>query len=104
MADRDVEKVVGRAKFVSTLRRVADAVEAGAPVRIQVAAKRFVVPAGAALSIEHEAESGEEELELQLKWTTEGAASSSKARSKNARRPSKKKRPSNAKQTKNSRG
>ena len=68
MADRDVERDVNRDQFVATLRRVADAVEEGEAVRIQVAGKRFTVPATAALSIEHEAEEGDEELELQLRW------------------------------------
>jgi amphi-Trp domain-containing protein len=68
MANRDVEAIRSRAKFVATLRRVADALEQGEPVRIQVAAKRFVVPAGAKLSIEHEVEGRDEELELQLSW------------------------------------
>lgn len=55
-------------EFVATLRRVADALESGQGVRIQVAGKRFTIPAGAALSIEHEADGGDEELELQLRW------------------------------------
>ena len=38
--------------------------------RIQVADERFTVPAQAPLSIEHEAEGGQEELELQPRWTT----------------------------------
>ncbi len=70
MADRDVERNCTRQSFVETLRRVADALEKGEGVRIQVAGKRFTVPADAALSIEHEAEGGEEELELQLRWRT----------------------------------
>lgn len=68
MADRDVERNVSREQFVAALRRVADAVEAGEGVRIQVAGKRFTVPADADLSIEHEADGGDEELELQLRW------------------------------------
>lgn len=68
MADRDVERNVNREQFVATLRRVADAIEGGEGVRIQVAGKRFTVPASAELSIEHEAEGGDEELELQLRW------------------------------------
>lgn len=68
MADRDVERAVTPQTFVTTLRRLADALEAGEPFRIQVANKRFTVPGDAELSIEHEAEGGEEELELQLKW------------------------------------
>lgn len=68
MADRDVERAVTPQTFVATLRRLADALEAGEPFRIQVANKRFTVPGDAELSIEHEAEGGEEELELQLRW------------------------------------
>lgn len=72
MADRDVERNVNKDTFVATLRRLADALEAGESFRIQVVKKRFTVPADAALSIEHEAEGGEEELELSLKWKTGG--------------------------------
>jgi amphi-Trp domain-containing protein len=72
MADRDVERDVSPAEFVATLRRVADAIESGEGVRIQVAGKRFTVPASAALSIEHESDGDDEELELQLRWRTGG--------------------------------
>lgn len=68
MADRDVESIRSTAQFVSTLRRVADALEGNEAVRIQVAGKRFLVPAQAELSIEHEVEGEHEELELQLRW------------------------------------
>ncbi len=69
MADRDVERDCPTERFVATLRRVADALEAGEPWRIQVAGKRFTVPVEAELSIEHEVSDGAEELELQLKWS-----------------------------------
>lgn len=68
MTDRDVERNCTTETFVETLRRLADALEAGEPFRIQVAGKRFTVPASATLSIEHEATGGDEELELQLRW------------------------------------
>ncbi len=68
MADRDVERDCPTDRFVATLRRVADALEAGEPWRIQVANQRFTVPVDATLSIEHEVSDGAEELELQLKW------------------------------------
>jgi amphi-Trp domain-containing protein len=74
MADRDVETIRSRAKFVQTLRRVADSIERAEPVRIQVAGKRLIIPDGALRSVEHEAAGGEEELELQLRWRSEGAA------------------------------
>ncbi len=69
MADRDVEKDVATSQFVDTLRRLADALEAGESFRIQVANARFTVPADASLVIEHEAEEGSEELALELQWT-----------------------------------
>jgi amphi-Trp domain-containing protein len=69
MTDRDVERNCTTETFVETLRRLADALEAGEPFRIQVAGKRFTVPASAELSIEHEAQAGDEELELQLRWS-----------------------------------
>jgi amphi-Trp domain-containing protein len=68
MGQRDVERIAQRDQFVAILRRVADAVETGQPVRIQVVGKRFTIPADAELSIEHEAGDGEEEVELQLRW------------------------------------
>lgn len=70
MSERDVERDISREEFVKTLRRLAEAIEQGGSFRIQVVNKRFTVPADAALSIEHEAEGGEEELELQLRWKT----------------------------------
>lgn len=73
MADRDVESIRSRAKFVETLRRVADAIERREPVRIQVASKRFLVPVDAELSIEHEVQAAAEELELQLRWRNDAA-------------------------------
>lgn len=68
MADRDVERDCSREYFVGVLRRLADALEQGESFRIQVVNKRFTVPADATLSVEHEAEEGNEELELQLRW------------------------------------
>lgn len=68
MAERDVERNCSTQEFITTLRRLADALERGEPFRVQVAGKRFTVPGVAALSIEHEADDDSEELELQLKW------------------------------------
>lgn len=68
MADRDVERTLSTADFVATLRRIADCLEGDETVRIQVLGKRFRVPKTASLSIEHEVEGDEEELELQLRW------------------------------------
>jgi amphi-Trp domain-containing protein len=73
MTERDVERNCTPEAFIATLRRIADALERGESFRVQVANHRFVVPPEAALSIEHEAADGEEELELQLRWRTPGA-------------------------------
>ena len=70
MSDRDVERYTNRAEFAATLRRAAEAVENGESFRIQVVNKRFTVPADAELSIEHESEDGDNELEFQMKWRT----------------------------------
>lgn len=71
MSDRDVEKNVPTAQFVETLRRLADALEAGESFRIQVQNRRFTVPADAEITIEHEVEDGEEELALELHWAND---------------------------------
>ena len=70
MAEGDVESDCTTARFVDTLRRVADALEEGKSFRIQVVNKRFTIPVDAARSIEHEAEGDTEELEFQLRWTS----------------------------------
>ena len=70
MADvpRDVERAYSRGEVVAKLRRLADALEAGTPFRIQIAGERILVPADAEVSIEHERGEDEEEIEFQLKW------------------------------------
>ena len=65
---RDVEKVYSVQKFAEKLRRLADALEAEEQFRIQVKGKRVVVPKAAEISIAHERDDGEEEIEFQLKW------------------------------------
>lgn len=72
MAERDVEKDVSTTQFVDTLRRLADAMEAGESFRVQVANARFTIPADANLTIEHEVEDGEEEFALELQWRSTG--------------------------------
>ena len=71
MANRDIEKNVGREYFIETLRRLADALEQGASFRIQVQNQRFEVPSTAALVVEHEVEGDREELSLELQWSRE---------------------------------
>ena len=67
--DRDVERDITPAAFAALLRRIADAVEGGDSFRVQVVNKRFTVPKNADLSVEHEADDGDHELELQLRWS-----------------------------------
>ena len=74
MTTRDVEKDVPLDYFVSTLRRLADALERGEPFRIQVQNRRFVVPAGPRLVVEHEVGGGREELSLELQWAAAAEA------------------------------
>ena len=67
-APRDVERSYSTGEVVAKLRRLADALEAGRPFRIQVAGERVRVPARAQFSVEHERNDDEEEIEFQLKW------------------------------------
>lgn len=68
MANRDVERITQKDQFIATLRRVADALEQGEAFRVQVQNLRLTVPADAELSVEHEVEGEQEELELQFRW------------------------------------
>ncbi len=68
MAERDVERNYSIPEFAAKLRRLADALEAEKPFRIQVAGERIRVPKRAAISVEHEREGDSEEIEFQLKW------------------------------------
>jgi amphi-Trp domain-containing protein len=72
MTSRDVERNYSIAQFAAKLRRLADALEADRPFRIQVAGERIRVPKGASISVEHEREDDEEEVEFQLKWQLAG--------------------------------
>ena len=67
---RDAEKTYPRTQFVAKLRRLARAVERSEAFTIRVAGETLRVPAGAAVSIEHERESGVEEVEFQVRWKT----------------------------------
>lgn len=68
--DRDIQRTYTRAQFVDKLRRLADALEAGAAFDIQVAGERLRVPADAEFDVEHERTDGVDELEFQLRWST----------------------------------
>lgn len=75
-APRDIERVYSTNEVVAKLRRLADALETGAPFRIQVGGERIYVPARAEFSIEHERDEEDEEVEFQLKWRVDESESS----------------------------
>lgn len=66
---RDIERSYSTGEIVTKLRRLADALEADQPFRIQIAGERIQIPRHAQFSIEHEREDDEEEVEFQFKWT-----------------------------------
>lgn len=69
--DLDVEKTLDLPEFIAELRRLADALEAGGAVEMEIDGETVSVPVTAVASIEYERESGLEELEFQLKWGVE---------------------------------
>ena len=70
-ATRDIEKDYPLTQFIDKLRRLADALEQGQRFEIQIAGERISVPVRATYNIEHERSDGEEEIEFQIKWSTD---------------------------------
>ena len=68
--ERDIEKSYSPKQMATKLRRFADALEAGKTFRIQIAGERITVPKRAICNIEHEREDGQEEVEFQIKWSS----------------------------------
>ncbi|MDX1493500.1 MAG: amphi-Trp domain-containing protein [Longimicrobiales bacterium] len=68
---RDVTKTYTAKQFVSKLRRLADSIENDKRFRIQVAGERVSIPSDATISVEHEREGQEEEVEFQIRWTND---------------------------------
>lgn len=68
MKQKDLEKNKSKKYFVNTLRRIADAIESGENIKIQILNNKIKVPYYAETSIEYESSKGKHELELQLKW------------------------------------
>ena len=71
-ADRDVEVIHDRASFAAEMRRLADALQQGAEVTVDVDGEPVAVPLHARLSVTHEREDGEVELEFVLSWSASG--------------------------------
>ena len=70
-AKRDIEKSYPQRQFIKKLRRLADCLEQSKRFRIRVAGERVPIPSTETISIEHEREAAEEEVEFQLKWSFE---------------------------------
>lgn len=69
--DRDVEKAYSNEENIRKLERLVKCMKSGKPFEIQVAGERIYVPVSATFSIEHERGDGEEELEFQLRWSSD---------------------------------
>lgn len=67
--DRDVEVTHEVSSFVAELRRLADALETGEAFTIRIEGEDVTIPEGALLSVAHEREGGEVELEFQITWS-----------------------------------
>ena len=73
-APRDVELIYSTPEVVAKLRRLADALEADIPFRVQVAGERIRVPKRAQFSVEHERDDDEETIEFQFTWSLDASA------------------------------
>jgi amphi-Trp domain-containing protein len=71
----EVERIYSVPELVAKLRRLADALEADKPFRIQIAGERIRVPVRAQFSIAHERGDDEEEIEFQFTWPLESTES-----------------------------
>ena len=67
--DLDIEVSHEVSTFVAELRRLADALEQGADYIIQIDDQEIRIPTDAVLSIAHERDDGEVELEFQISWS-----------------------------------
>lgn len=68
---RDIEKKYALPQFIAKIRRLAKGLEDGKPFVIQIAGERIAVPKGAMVTIAHERDSEEEEIEFQIAWSRE---------------------------------
>ena len=64
----ELEKSYSTRDVVAKLRRLADALEAGKPFRIQIAGHRVRVPPDALVEFDYERSGDDEEIEIDLKW------------------------------------
>ena len=70
-SDRDIEKTYPTSEFIGKLRRLADCLEKGEQFEIQIAGERIYIPVRAVYNIEHERDDGAQEIEFQIRWSTQ---------------------------------
>lgn len=66
----DVEKSYSARQVVGKLRRLADALEAGKPFKIQIAGNAIEIPPSATIEFEYERGDEGEEVEIEIKWNS----------------------------------
>lgn len=67
--DHETEVTRDVTSFVAELRRLADALETGSAYTIDLDGDLVTIPMNAMLSVAHEEDDGEVELEFQLSWS-----------------------------------
>lgn len=67
--DRETEVTQDVTSFVAELRRLADALESGSAYTIDLDGDLVTIPMNAMLSVAHEEDDGDVELEFQLSWS-----------------------------------
>lgn len=67
----DVEKIYPTGEVVDKLRRLADALEQEKTFEIQIAGERIYVPPYAVIEFEYERNGDKEEMEIEIRWTTQ---------------------------------
>ena len=67
--DHEIEVTQDVTSFVAELRRLADALESGSAYTIDLDGDLVTIPMNATLSVAHEEDDGDVELEFQLSWS-----------------------------------
>ncbi len=67
--DHEIEATQDVTSFVAELRRLADALESGSAYTIDLDGDLVTIPMNAMLSVAHEEDDGDVELEFQLSWS-----------------------------------
>lgn len=68
MKNEEIEKGIAKQAFIEKLEWLIETLKKDEAYEIQVSGRRLWVPADSELSIAHEMEDDENELEFQLKW------------------------------------